>query len=72
MKEENKDKRVLQVELDNNVKKIAVTGLDAGDKVVMSQELNTDELEQITGGFHPRRLTRPKKLYKSPCPFNVH
>lgn len=69
MKEENKGKRVLQVELDNNVKKIAVTGLDAGDKVVMSQELNTDELEQITGGSHPR-LTRP--TLSSLCRHNAH
>lgn len=69
MKEENKGKRVLQVELDNNVKKIAVTGLDAGDKVVMSQELNTDELEQITGGSQPR-LTRP--TLSSLCRHNAH
>ena len=30
--EENKDKRVLQVELDDNVKKVAITGVDADDK----------------------------------------
>ena len=50
MKEENKDKRVLQVELDNNVKKVAITGVDADDKVVMRQELNEDDLDQIAGG----------------------
>jgi len=51
MKEENKDKRVLQVELDNNVKKVAITGVDADDKVVMRQELNEDDLDQIAGGM---------------------
>lgn len=50
MKEVNNDKRVLQVELDNNVKKVAITGMDADDKVVMRQELNEDELDQIAGG----------------------
>ena len=39
MKEENKDKRLLQVELDNNVKKLSITGMDADEKVVLKQEL---------------------------------
>ena len=51
MKAENKDKRVLQVELDNNVKKVAITGVDADDKVVMRQELNEDDLDQVAGGL---------------------
>jgi len=34
MKEEKKGKRVLQVELDNNVKKLSITGMDADEKVV--------------------------------------
>lgn len=56
MKAENKDKRVLQVELDNNVKKVAITGMDADDKVVMRQELNENELDNVSGGF----IRRPK------------
>ena len=48
--EENKDKRVLQVELDNNVKKVAITGKDADDKVVMRQELNENDLDNVSGG----------------------
>ena len=51
MKAENKDKRVLQVEIDNNVKKVDITGKDADDKVVMRQELNEDDLDQIAGGL---------------------
>ena len=51
MKEENKDKRVLQVELGDNVKKVAITGVDAADKVIMKQELNEDDLSQIDGGY---------------------
>ena len=51
MKEVNKDKRVLQVELDNNVKKVDITGKDADDNVVMRQELSEDDLDQIAGGL---------------------
>ena len=50
MKEENKDKRVLQVEIGNNVKKVDITGKDADDNVVMRQELSEDDLNLVTGG----------------------
>ena len=60
MKEVNNDKRVLQVELDNNVKKVAITGVDADDKVVMRQELNEDDLDQITGGVYKANIKAPK------------
>ena len=59
--EENKDKRVLQVELDNNVKKVVITGVDADDKVVMRQELNEDDLDQITGGVYKANIKAPTK-----------
>jgi hypothetical protein len=51
MKEENKDKRLLQVELDKNVKKVSITGVDADDKVVMRKELSGDELDSVVGGM---------------------
>ena len=52
--EENKNKRVLQVELGNNVKKVAITGMDADDKVVLRQELNENELDNVSGGVRPK------------------
>ena len=61
MKEVNNDKRVLQVEIDNNVKKVAITGVDADDKVVMRQELIEDELEQATGGMRDPFFCLPYK-----------
>ena len=60
MKAENKDKRVLQVELDDNVKKVAITGVDADDKVVMRQELNEDDLDQVAGGLPRCVLTEDR------------
>jgi len=48
--EENKDKRVLRVELNDDVKKVSITGTNGDEKVVMRQELDEDDLEQATGG----------------------
>ena len=49
--EENKEKRVLRVELDNDVKKVSITGKNSDEKVVMRQELSEEDLEQATGGI---------------------
>ena len=48
--EEKKEKRVLNNELDENVKKASVTGLGDDETVVMSQELSDDDLDLATGG----------------------
>jgi hypothetical protein len=48
--EEKKEKRVLNIELDENVKKVSITGLGDDNEVVMAQELDEDELDQATGG----------------------
>ena len=48
--EKNNEKRVLRVELDNDVKKVSITGKDSDEKVVMRQELSEDDLDQATGG----------------------
>lgn len=47
---ENKDKRVLRVELDNEVKKVSITGMNSDEKVVMRKELSEDELDTVAGG----------------------
>ena len=52
--EEKKEKRVLQVELDDDVKKVSITGKNGDDQVVMSQELDEDDLDQVAGGYNPR------------------
>ena len=48
--EDKKDKRVLRVELDDDVKKVSITGKNGDEQVVMRQELSEDDLEQATGG----------------------
>ena len=47
---EKKEKRVLTVELDDDVKKVSITGLGDDDKVVMMQELSEEDLDEATGG----------------------
>ena len=49
--EEQKDKRVLHIALDDEVKKVSITGINSDEKVVMRQELSEDELDQATGGL---------------------
>ena len=59
--ESNKEKRVVQIEIGDNVKKVTITGEDKDQKVVMKQELSEDELDQATGGVHqPIYYTCPR------------
>ena len=51
MEEQNNSKRVLNIELSNDVKKVSITGKNGDEKVVMRQELSEDDLEQATGGY---------------------
>ena len=54
--EEQKDKRVLNIELGNDVKRVSITGKNSDEQVVMRQELSEDDLEQATGGLPPEVL----------------
>ena len=51
MEEQKDSKRVLNIELSNDVKKVSITGTNSDEKVVMRQELSEDDLEQATGGY---------------------
>ena len=48
--EEQKEKRVLRVELNDDVKRVSITGTDSDEKVVMRQDLGEEELDMATGG----------------------
>jgi len=50
MEEQNNNKRVLRVELGDDVKKVSITGKNEEEQVVMRQELDEDELDMVTGG----------------------
>ena len=48
--EEKKEKRVLNVVLDDDVKKVSITGMGSDEQVVMRQELDENDLDAVTGG----------------------
>ena len=48
--ENKKEKRVVQIEIDDNVKKLTITGEDKDQQVVMREEINDKDLENVTGG----------------------
>ena len=66
--EEKKEKRVLTIELDDDVKKVSITGLGDDETIVMKQELDEEDLDQATGGApfecpsNTSRLPPPKIL----------
>jgi len=47
---EKNAKRVLHVEINDDVRKLTIEGVDKDQQVVMRQELNEDELDNVTGG----------------------
>ena len=47
---EEKAKRILHVEINDDVRKLTIEGVDKDQQVVMRQELNEDELNDVTGG----------------------
>ena len=45
-----RNKRVVQIEIDDQVKKLAVEGVDKDQQVVMREELSEEELDSVAGG----------------------
>ena len=50
MATDDKNKRVVQIEIDDEVKKLTVEGVDKDAQVVMRQEFSDDELDNVAGG----------------------
>ena len=51
MATEDKNKRVVQIEIDDEVKKLTIEDVDKDAQVVMKQELSDDELDNVAGGY---------------------
>ena len=45
------EKRVVNIEIDDNVKRVTIEGVDNNQQVVMRQELSGDELDSVVGGM---------------------
>lgn len=69
MEEQKNDKRTLSIEIDDEVKKVSITGMDNNEQVVMKQELNEEELAEATGGKSIGKplLYRREREFNSSC-----
>ncbi len=47
---EEKAKRILHVEINDDVRKLTIEGTNKEQQVVMRQELDEDELDNVAGG----------------------
>jgi hypothetical protein len=50
MQDMEKSKRRINFKIDDNVRKLTITGKDKDDQVVMREELSDDELDLVNGG----------------------
>ena len=50
MATEDKNKRFVNIEIDDEVKKLTIEGFDKDAQVVMKEELSDDELNDVAGG----------------------
>jgi hypothetical protein len=61
---EKKEKRVVQIEIDDQVKKLTVEGVDKDQQVVMRQELSDEDLDAVAGGARIPRNSLHKSTQK--------
>ena len=47
---DNERKRVVQIEIDDDVRKLTIEGQDKDQQVVMREELSEEDLDQVAGG----------------------
>ena len=48
---DKKEKCVVQIEIDDNVRRLTIEGVDKDAQVVMREELSDDELDNVSGGL---------------------
>ena len=58
---EKNAKRLVTIELEDEVKKLSITGLSSDEQVLMSRELGEDLLDQVAGGQREGRNNLPHK-----------
>ena len=57
---EKNEKRVLNIELEDDVKKVSIKGLNSVSQVVRSQDLDEDALDQVAGEVGPNINIKPE------------
>ncbi len=64
---EEKAKRILHVEIDDEVKKLTIEGTDKDQQVVMREELSEDELDNVSGGSIGSNVCTAKGIDFNTC-----
>ena len=64
---EEKAKRIVHVEIDDDVKKLTIEGVDKEQQVVMREELSDDELDNVAGGGINNTVCIGKGINPSTC-----
>ena len=49
--ETNKNKRIVSIAIDDDVRKLTIEGVNQDEEVVMREELSDDDLDAVTGGI---------------------
>ena len=58
---EKNAKRLVTIELEDEVKNLSITGMNSDEQVLMSRELGEDLLDQVAGGQSGGRNNLPPK-----------
>lgn len=58
---EKNAKRLVTIELEDEVKNLSITGMNSDEQVLMSRELGEDLLDQVAGGQSGGRNNLPRK-----------
>ena len=64
---EEKAKRIVHVEIDDDVKKLTIEGVDKDQQVVMREELSDDELDNVAGGGINNNVCIGKGINPTTC-----
>lgn len=51
--ESRKEKRIVQIEIDDDVKKLTIESVDKDQQVVLHEDISDEELENVAGGLIP-------------------
>lgn len=51
--EPRKEKKFVQIEIDDDVKKLTIESVDKDQQVVLHEDISDEELENVAGGLIP-------------------
>jgi hypothetical protein len=68
---ETKNKRIVNIEISDEVKRLTIEGLNKDQQVVMREELSDDELDNVAGGGTGNNVCTAKGIELNTCSIKV-